>query len=242
MVTPDSLDIRWLVIVLVALAGGLVVLLAERPPAWAAVAAIGLALLGLLGWGSFGSLASIGHHPFAVGCAIVLYLAVGTLWSLGRWWLFVTARRSQLTEVLLDWLQANGRLDCTSIPEDLVVAWRDHLRATGISDLAAPPAFADHRRRIVVWLLAWPVSVIWTVVHELLVDSVRWLLLRLRRAYIGIAAWVYRDVPRWLAPDPPPTAPGPARPALSIGFTRPLGRPSLGTTHVAPPGRGPTPM
>jgi hypothetical protein len=105
--------------------------------------------------------------------------------------------------MMLDWLQARGVPKAVTVPNDLVDAWRDHLTHHGGWHLVTAPSFADHRHRILLWIVYWPFSLVWAAVHDVVVEASRWLMLRQRRLYVWIAAWIYRDVPSWCAHEPP---------------------------------------
>jgi hypothetical protein len=233
MVATGLLETAWLWALVVGLAWALVTFFAERQQAWPALIVISLTLIGFGWWGSLDLLGNVVRHPLAAVAGIGLYLAGGTLWSLTRWWLFATAQRGQLNELLLDWLQARGFPDRVMVPPDLVDAWRDHLQEQWAAGLAAPPSFSAHRRRILSWMLFWPFSMVWTAVQELLVETARWLVLRLRLVYVRIAAWVYRDVPGWFAPASPATDPSPPAARLALPSVAGWGSPAEDADRTA---------
>lgn len=110
---------------------------------------------------------------------IPAYLVTGTLWGIGKWYLFVSREVMRYRERRQEFLILNGiehaTMD-TPVPPALKASWR---RAT--YGRQSRPIARQHKRRIISWMCFWPTSVVWAVIDE------PW-----RRIYTAVASLLQR--------------------------------------------------
>ena len=78
-----------------------------------------------------------------------VYVALGLGWSVAKWCFFVLDLREKYDQFLLD------HKDTKFTAWDLMCA---------VGDL--PPRAAKHKSEIVSWIAYWPISVLWTLLHD----------------------------------------------------------------------------
>jgi hypothetical protein len=120
-----------------------------------------LALLQFLGDANV--LAFVNHHPLLLGFGVVGYFAVGTVWSVMRWWLFVHDQRNRYDEARLEFCQEHN-LDGT-IPEHLHQEWQEQL-INRKRRIEIRPKAIKHKSRILMWMAYWPGSMFWTILND----------------------------------------------------------------------------
>jgi len=110
---------------------------------------------------------------------IPAYLAAGTLWGIGKWYLFVSREVMRYRESRQEFLILRGiehaTMD-TPVPAELKAPWRR--AAHGMN---RRPIARQHKRRIISWMCFWPTSVLWAVIDE------PW-----RRIYSAVASMLQR--------------------------------------------------
>lgn len=127
-------------------------------------------LIGTVALVHFGSnldvIASIAAHPYLTVGAIVAYFAIGTVWAIAKWKLFVDDLRAEYDEAKADFLEHKG-VEGTVIPDELKRDWQR--AAPHRTDSGKPPQARRHKSRILMWMSYWPWSVFWTFAHDFVV-------------------------------------------------------------------------
>jgi len=100
--------------------------------------------------------------PWHVASLLGGYAAVGVLWGVMKWTLFVWARLDKLKAVRQRWIADEGRLPTT---EKEKMAYK--LAVKDVFGYEAPkPDPAKHKGRIIYWMSYWPFSAIWTLIND----------------------------------------------------------------------------
>ena len=153
---------------------------------WAAsddrAVASGLLLAGYLAaiylFGNAGTLPVPEAWVFYIG--IPAYLVVGTLWGIGKWYLYVSRQVMSYKEHRQEFLINSG---IAHAAVDMIVPARlkAHWRRAGGRRLRGRPVARQNKRRIISWMCFWPTSMVWAVIDE------PW-----RRIYNAISALLQR--------------------------------------------------
>lgn len=124
------------------------------------------ALLGFLG--DFNVLHWLRENAVAFLVYLVAYFAIGTVWSVGKWWFFIRRRRDEYNEQKSAFLLQNGITDGL-LPESLKTRWRDYVSSSyECRGRAArfPPRVRDYKGKITAWMMYWPWSFVVTIVDD----------------------------------------------------------------------------
>lgn len=98
----------------------------------------------------------------AIGLWAAAYVVVGVLWSVAKWWMYVSEQRDKYDVVKKAWLAAKNK---TSIaPEDK----GDFHYALCRADVKVKPQVSDeeNKSRICSWIAYWPWSAAVALVHD----------------------------------------------------------------------------
>lgn len=120
--------------------------------------------------------------PWVFYIGIPAYLAVGTLWGIGKWYLYVSRQVMSYKEHRQEFLINSGIAHATMdmvVPANLKAKWRNMGHRYG--GLHGRPVARQNKRRIISWMCFWPTSIIWSVIDE------PW-----RRIYNAIASLLQR--------------------------------------------------
>lgn len=152
-----------------------------------------IAFFGLLSWqGDFSLVGSAAEHPGLAVLAALGYLAVGALWSVGKWWFYVKGLRRKLIDAKERFCRDNGIVwqgpERTPIPDAKREDWE---RVIGYSGLKKP-SVGRNRWRIMSWMAYWPWSMTWTVINDPVRKIFRRIFDRLRAVYQRIADSAYK--------------------------------------------------
>lgn len=127
-------------------------------PGWATTSLI-VTLLLLGSFGNFNVIAFARENPtFALACGVG-YFVVGTLWAFGKWWFYLQNVKARYEEERSVFLKENN-IGTRHIPDELLKTWKDK------SSYFAPPRARNNKVRILVWMMHWPWSCVWTIIND----------------------------------------------------------------------------
>lgn len=118
-----------------------------------------------------------------------IYLAVGVVWAICRWMVFVWDRLREYANEKREWLASKGIQGVVEIPSGLKDEWAGYLRSgdwvrkiwdstagTYKLDLSIVPKLWDHASRATLWGTFWPWSLVQTIGRLALGLLWKWLL------------------------------------------------------------------
>ena len=106
----------------------------------------------------FGTIAA---HPEYAYIGLPAFLLAGGIWSIGKWWLFLNARKLDYKETRLAFLEAHGVVGAT-----LDTPVPQQLRGDRMVPFVSKPLARRNKIRIINWMVFWPFSVVWTCLNE----------------------------------------------------------------------------
>lgn len=210
----------------------LIIAVEYESPFWATAS---LVVTGLLLWlfGDVNVLKLALAHPLLALLGVVGYFVVGALWSVGKWWFFVSARREEYNEKKAEFLKNHGLPENGSIPEELKLDWwhcngsgwgpgraRD-VMLSGMSPKEVEaegrkiqerltPRVRNNKRRILTWMVYWPWSMFWTVLNDPVKRLFKYIYAKMKAVYQKIVDRAFKGVEDDFAPPanlPPPVPP-----------------------------------
>ena len=108
-------------------------------------------------FGDFKPFSYLYHHPLATLQWAIVYLALGSLWSIAKWWFYVTKQRDHYNDKRRKFLREEG-VKGDEIPSNLKYRW---------TNLApAKPDIYKEKQRVVRWMSFWPWSMVWTLIND----------------------------------------------------------------------------
>jgi hypothetical protein len=127
------------------------------------------------------------------------WLAVGGLWSLPRWIIFLKRAKRAYLAAYANW---TARTDKDKESWLKSYEYREVARQYGFdydekvhgSSLGPIPYFEKNRGRLVNWILLWPVSMFWTMLRDGLKQLADAIVDHLGKTYQRLSAWVFQGV------------------------------------------------
>lgn len=146
--------------------------------------------------GNFNIFAEIQAHPFISLGVFVGYFAVGTLYSIGRWWLFIHNRTSGLKKLKKEFLEfrklpAGSKI--SRLDRERKKEWRSALRGINRGDFHKPE-INENKRKILTWMVYWPWSFVWTILNDPVTKLFKQIFNQLRFIYEEITARAYASL------------------------------------------------
>lgn len=164
----------------------------------------GLASLSLLAtfwclgyWGDFNVISAARLYPVQAVFALVGYFLIGVLWTVGKWWFFVTGRRAKYDELKAQYIEEKLNLprDSHRIPDDKKADLQTFIQRKGSyygGDITVRPKAREHKSRIMTWLTYWPWSMFWTLLSDPVKRIWKWSYDRLQTIFESISSRAYR--------------------------------------------------
>lgn len=154
---------------------------------WAAFLFLAAALAAVAFFSGANPFAAVAAHPFAaIGWALA-YLAAGSAWSIGRFWLYASGLKLAFRDLRDQWLSKNSAASLSELTPEQTEAFREHARHS-MAILARygrfPVSPSEHKAEILFWMGWWPVSMLAYALDE----PIRRLLDALYRTFSGVYA------------------------------------------------------
>ncbi len=155
-------------------------------------------------------------HPLQLLMWLTIYFAIGTVWSIVKWFSKLHQKHDQYLEFKEKFVKEHTELGldlARPIPDDSWDEFATELVASGYhpnpsttssgyypSRLENPtredlkPNWRAWKGRLAGWILWWPTSAFWTILNDPLVRLANWIRDRFRHVYSKIADRTFRDV------------------------------------------------
>lgn len=194
----------WILMGLVSVC--LIAALEYEKAGWATFSAVvTFLLLGL--FGDFNVWTATTEHPFLAIGAVLIYLAVGTLYSFGKWWRYVKLASRKLKDEIAEFLAAH-KLEGDKIPDELLEEWLGSPRRSGYRRRNTKPIARENKARIMSWMVYWPWSMFWTVINDPIKKAFKAIFQELQATYQRISDKAFEGIEdNFRDPPAPPPAP-----------------------------------
>lgn len=142
-------------------------------------------------WGGYQVIPFIVKHPWWTAGFFGAYLVVGTGWGISKWYAFVKKESRAYTEAFAAFKSAFDRPDYASLterdPSGYVIRraynsttkeartrqeifkddWEEHKKeGRHTINFEYKPKPKDHKEQIMIWMMYWPWSFCWSVLHD----------------------------------------------------------------------------
>lgn len=199
----------WFWILVSVIAAWLFAAVKHENGGWATGSVITFAMVMWL-FGNFNVFNYIFKNPTFVLCCFLGYLMVGVLWSFCKWMFFNRTIRETYDRIKESFLNDN-RLGGTIIPEGLKSAWRTHVSKSSEWEKCSytfkphfysgiqraedmRPKAKDHKSDITFWISFWPVSMIWSIVHDFVERMINEIFNYFKSVYDNISRRMFRGI------------------------------------------------
>ena len=158
-------------------------------------------------FGDFNALAWVRAHAVGFCVGLGVYLAVGTVFAVFKWWRFVGRLRDKYDEAKAQYLQSRG-LSGPNIPVEHRERWRNHVRQY-VSDLRGqfPPQAREYKGKIVSWMTYWPWNLLWTLINDPIRRLFKAIFQAIQGTLQGISDRAFQDTADDFKTEEPPAAP-----------------------------------
>jgi hypothetical protein len=184
------------------------IFLAERESVGWVLTSLAIYLIFLSFLGRVNVFSYIFYNPLYSFLAVISYFVFGIIWSFVKWWLRVTERAQECQEAMDKFLREHKASNFKSaIPLDLQQSKKSgrNLRDEWESQLSIrydlkKPIATENKERISVWIIYWPFSLIWSLIHDFIQRLWEQFVIRFQKFYQGIADRAYKKLEAHLPP------------------------------------------
>jgi hypothetical protein len=167
-------------------------------------------LFAVLLWlcGSFNVFKWICLNPLIAFTVFVGYVFVGIGLSYTKWYFRVADYRDAYKKLRDTFIRLNRLTD--TIPPDFLSKFQDYIRncswdefvprgysrphhVNSLQDVI--PKAADHKNSLIFWTSFWPISLFWTLFHDILDRLFQRIYQALRESYDHVARHAFRNIP-----------------------------------------------
>lgn len=167
-------------------------------PGWATLSLIvTFVLLAFLG--NFNILNQAMAHPVLTVLFVLGYFALGTLWSVVKWWFYVHNRAEKLKEIQADYFAIKGynpnyKMSSEEKQKFLSGHPNGWFRGYEALDFATRPLARENKSRILTWMIYFPWSAIWTLINDPVKKLFKMIFLKIQSIFEGISKHAYKDI------------------------------------------------
>jgi hypothetical protein len=142
------------------------------------------------------------HRPGTSLLWILGYFVIGFVWSFVKWWIYVHKKAEKLAEMRTDFIKQRKRdrltlgydsvTDITAntkMPESEKEAWKSFLAFKDVI-----PKVADKKGKISIWIMYWPVSMLWSLVNDFVKKALRIVIMKCQVIYDSIAKSAFKGM------------------------------------------------
>lgn len=138
-------------------------------------------------FGNLPILSIIHNNPLITILSITAYFAVGTVWSVAKWFFYVRNEKQLYDEMKQKFIAFN-KIDITindPIPDNWKQKWKEQTtwRLAEHERIDINPKINEHKAQIYMWISYWPLSLVWTMID----DPIRKIL---KNIYKNISDWL----------------------------------------------------
>lgn len=135
------------------------------------------------------------HHPGITALVILGYFAIGTVWSIGKWYLFVKDRRTKYDEAKAEWDAGQREVyDNLSINSNKGWTGSHKYKAFLNRNGGLAPLVRDNKSRVLTWMGYWPWSMLWTVINDPIKRAFKAIYNRIHNMLQSISNNAFKDV------------------------------------------------
>lgn len=162
----------------------LLFLVENNKPGWAGFSLI--ATSGFVKWLTGISVFElVWHNPGKAVIASILYFIIGTLWSIGKWYLYVNNRREQYNN-------AKAFHHVNALAGAWENSWKYKRFLNRSNGLA--PLVRDNKSRVMTWMIYWPWTMGWTLINEPIKKVFKAIYNRIHNSLQAISNNAFKDV------------------------------------------------
>lgn len=140
-----------------------------------------LAFLGALQFSSdFKPFTWVMANPGLFGLGVLGYVSVAVAWTFLKWYMFSVAAKEMYSDFRKDWIANLKR------PFDVVIGEAPLSKAFGSFYAyrkrfgeSVPPSPSENASRIMLWMIFWPVDMVWSIINDPVVRVFRWIYRRI---------------------------------------------------------------
>lgn len=161
-------------------------------PGWATLSLIGTFAL-LATFGDFSIIGTIRTQPMLSLLALAGYFIAGTIWSLIKWWFFVSNKADAYRQLKASLYHRKGW------PETYLMSKEDKENFHGREysheyALSLRPKASDNKQRIMSWLIYWPWSSVWTLINDPVKKLFKLIYKKIQKVFENISTHIYKDI------------------------------------------------
>ena len=133
------------------------------------------------------------HHPFTtliIGCS---YFILGGINSILEWFLFMKNLRVRYDETRKKFGENHNIELSGPIPDEFKDKWRN-FRLTYWQYNESKPLPSNHKSEIYGWIIFWPFSIIWRIIHDPITRILKFVYMRLLGIYESISDRYFSDI------------------------------------------------
>lgn len=176
-------SVLWSVLIYVVLFLVMVFAVEAESGVWAVMLLIASTFI--ISWlGQTNPFAYIKAHPIGILECLLIYLAVGALWSIVKWALHVHTKVAEYKDAKADYMRRNNLTELTPEDANKLLAYAK----------ATPPNARDNKSRIIRWMTYWPFSIIGSIFNDVIKKIYRHIYELLQSTYQRISDKIFSSV------------------------------------------------
>lgn len=149
------------------------------------------------GWGFFFILAALGamqlssdfkpftwvaQNPTLFGLGILAYVVISVLWTFLKWYMFSVSAKEHYETFRNQWIDNNIKGRPFDVVTDKAKLAQDFSRNYSYQQRfgdSVPPSPKENASQIMLWMIFWPIDMVWSIINDPVVRIFRWIYKRI---------------------------------------------------------------
>lgn len=128
------------------------------------------------------------ENPLHLLWIIPGYVVIALIWSVIKWWLFVTKIADKKRDVFIEF-KRDRKITTDTLTKRQKEEWNQHEPYS-----YTKPLFSENKRKITVWAMYWPTSLIWSFLNDFVKRFFSTMVNHFRKLYEAITNKAFKDM------------------------------------------------
>ena len=127
-------------------------------------------------------------NPGLFGLGVLAYIGIAVVWTFAKWYMFSVAAKECYADFRKTWIENLKRpFDVVTDKAALASSFGNFYGYRQRFGNAVPPSPSENKGRIMLWMIFWPIDMIWSTINDPVVRIFRWIYQRIAGSLSHIA-------------------------------------------------------
>ena len=119
-------------------------------------------------------------NPGLFGLGVLAYIGIAVVWTFAKWYMFSVSAKECYADFRKTWIANLKRpFDVVTDKASLASSFASFYGYRERFGMSVPPSPGDNKGRIMLWMIFWPIDMVWSIINDPVVRIFRWIYQRI---------------------------------------------------------------